>query len=156
MSRRRTEKRRNIPADPLYKSIIVELFVRQIMRKGKKTLAYSIIYKSMFKIREITKEEPLIIIEQAILNVKPLLETRARRSRGSVKQIPIEVKPERGILLAIRWIKIAAQKNKGKPMFIALANELINASNNTGNAVRKKDETHKMAEANKTFIKRKY
>lgn len=156
MSHRRTEKRRIVLADPLYESVIVELFVRQIMRKGKKLLAYRIIYESMFQIKKITKEEPLGILEQAVLNVKPLLETQARRSRGSIKQIPREVSTEKGILLAIRWILIASRKNNGKPMFLALANELINASKNFGNAVKKKEEVQKTAEANKVFLKREF
>jgi small subunit ribosomal protein S7 len=156
MSRRRTAKKRTVMPDPLYKSSLLELLVRQVMRNGKKLLAYRIMYESMNKIAEITKKDPLVILEQAIRNTTPLIEVKARRVGGSTYQVPIEVLPERGTTLAIRWILTACRNNHGKPMYVILTNELIDASNKSGNAVKKKDEIHRMAEANKAFAKQRF
>jgi small subunit ribosomal protein S7 len=156
MSRRRTPKKRNVMPDPVYDSRLVELIVRQIMRKGKKSLAYKIMYESMNQIAETTQQEPLVIIEQAIRNATPLVEVKARRVGGSTYQVPLEILPERGTALAIRWVLSAGRNRAGRNMASKLTNELLDASKNSGNAVRKRDEVHKMAEANKAFAKYRF
>nr|Q9TJQ9.1 RecName: Full=Small ribosomal subunit protein uS7c; AltName: Full=30S ribosomal protein S7, plastid [Prototheca wickerhamii]AHK09988.1 ribosomal protein S7 [Prototheca wickerhamii]CAB53112.1 30S ribosomal protein S7 [Prototheca wickerhamii] len=156
MSRRRTAKKRIVMPDPVYKNSLLELIVRQVMRNGKKLLAYRIMYNSMIKIAEMTQKDPLDVLEKAIRNVTPLIEVKARRVGGSTYQVPLEVLPERGTTLAIRWILAACRKNRGKPMYIKLTNELIDASNKSGSAIKKKDEIHRMAEANKAFAKQRF
>jgi small subunit ribosomal protein S7 len=142
--------------DPIYDSRLVELIVRQIMRKGKKSLAYKIMYESMNQIAETTQQEPLVIIEQAIRNATPLVEVKARRVGGSTYQVPLEILPERGTALAIRWVLSACRNRAGRNMASKLTNELLDASKNSGNAIRKRDEIHKMAEANKAFAKYRF
>ena len=156
MSRRRTPKKRSVMPDPVYDSRLVELIVRQIMRKGKKSLAYKIMYESMYQIAETTQQEPLVIIEQAIRNATPLVEVKARRVGGSTYQVPLEILPERGTALAIRWVLSACRNRAGRNMASKLTNELLDASKNSGNAIRKRDEIHKMAEANKAFAKYRF
>jgi len=156
MSRRRTPKKRSVMPDPVYDSRLVELIVRQIMRQGKKSLAYKIMYESMNQIAETTQQEPLVIIEQAIRNATPLVEVKARRVGGSTYQVPLEILPERGTALAIRWILSACRNRAGRNMASKLTNELLDASKNSGNAIRKRDEIHKMAEANKAFAKYRF
>lgn len=156
MSRRRIPKKRIVMPDPIYDSRVVELVVRQIMRKGKKSLAYRIMYEAMTQIADTTQQDPLIVIEQAIRNATPLVEVKARRVGGSTYQVPLEVLPERGTALAIRWILIACRNRTGKNMASKLTGELIEASKNSGSAIRKRDEMHKMAEANKAFAKYRF
>ena len=156
MSRRRTPKKRSVMPDPVYDSRLIELIVRQIMRQGKKSLAYKIMYESMNQIAETTQQEPLVIIEQAIRNATPLVEVKARRVGGSTYQVPLEILPERGTALAIRWILSACRHRAGRNMASKLTNELLDASKNSGNAIRKRDEIHKMAEANKAFAKYRF
>jgi small subunit ribosomal protein S7 len=142
--------------DPVYDSRLVELIVRQIMRKGKKSLAYKIMYESMNQIAETTQQDPLVIIEQSIRNATPLVEVKARRVGGSTYQVPLEILPERGTALAIRWVLSACRNRAGRSMASKLTNELLDASKNSGNAIRKRDEIHKMAEANKAFAKYRF
>ena len=156
MPRRRTPKKRIVMPDPVYDSRLIELLVRQIMRHGKKSLAYRIMYESMNQIYEITQQDPQVIIEQAIRNATPLVEVKARRIGGSTYQVPLEVVPERGTALAIRWILIACRNRSGKSMSSKLTSEILEASKNTGSAIRKRDEIHKMAEANKAFAKYRF
>ena len=156
MSRRRTQKKRIVMPDPVYDSRLVELLVRQLMRQGKKSLAYRIMYSSMNQLAKNTQQDPLIVIEQAIRNATPLLEVKARRIGGSTYQVPLEVAPERGTALAIRWILIACRSKSGKTMSNRLTTELLEASKNTGSAIRKRDEVHKMAEANRAFAKYRF
>jgi len=156
MSRRRTPKKRIVMPDPVYDSRLVELIFRQIMRKGKKSLAYKIMYETMNQIAETTQQEPLVIIEQAIRNATPLVEVKARRVGGSTYQVPLEILPERGTALAIRWVLSACRNRAGRNMASKLTNELLDASKNSGNAIRKRDEVHKMAEANKAFAKYRF
>jgi len=156
MSRRRTPKKRSVMPDPVYESRLIELIVRQIMRKGKKSLAYKIMYESMQQIADITQQDPLGVIEQAIRNATPLVEVKARRVGGSTYQVPLEVLPERGTALAIRWILSACRNRSGRNMATKVTNELIEASKNSGSAIRKRDEVHKMAEANKAFAKYRF
>jgi len=156
MSRRRTPKKRSVMPDPVYDNRLIELIVRQIMRKGKKSLAYKIMYESMTQISETSQQDPVLVIEQAIRNATPLVEVKARRVGGSTYQVPLEVIPERGTALAIRWILSSCRNRAGRSMSSKLTNELLEASKNSGNAVRKRDEVHKMAEANKAFAKYRF
>ena len=148
---RKKYKKRKISPDPLYQSELVSKFINQVMRRGKKNVARKIVYGAFEMVKEKTKKEPLEIFEKALENVGPSLEVRPRRVGGATYQVPMEVKEERRITLAMRWIIMAAKMRKGKPMKEKLAEELIAASKNEGWAVRKKEETHRMAEANKAF-----
>jgi small subunit ribosomal protein S7 len=156
MSRRRTPKKRIVMPDPIYDSRLIELVVRQLMRKGKKSLAYRIMYESMNQIAETTQQDPLVVVEQAVRNATPLVEVKARRIGGSTYQVPLEVLPERGTALAIRWILAACRNRAGRTMATKLTSELVEASKNSGSAIRKRDEAHKMAEANKAFAKYRF
>ncbi|MCD6528348.1 30S ribosomal protein S7 [bacterium] len=150
MRTKKREKRIILP-DPIYNSVLVAKFINHIMRRGKKSVARKIVYNAFDIIREKTKKEPLEIFERALKNVSPLLEVRPRRVGGATYQVPVEVKGERRITLAMRWIIQSAKNKKGKPMKEKLANELIMAANNEGAAVKKKIDTHRMAEANRAF-----
>lgn len=153
MSRRRNHKPRVVSPDPTYDSRLVHMFVNRIMKDGKKSIAYRIFYQAMNEIREKTQQDPIKVIEQAVRNATPLVEVKARRVGGSTYQVPLEVTPERGTALAMRWILIACRSRPGRTMTAKLTNEFIDASNNTGNAIRKRDEVHRMAEANQAFAK---
>ncbi len=146
----RREKRIIFP-DPLYNNVLVAKFINQIMRKGKKSLARKIVYGTFNIIKEKTQKEPLEVFDLAIKNVSPFLEVKPMRVGGATYQVPREVKGDRKITLAMRWIIKAAKSKKGKPMHVKLADELIAASNNEGTAIKKKQDTQRMAEANKAF-----
>jgi len=151
MRRRRAEKRETIP-DPKYSSDMVARFVSIVMTKGKKTIAESIVYGALDIIKDKTPEEtPLKAFNKAIDNVRPRLEVKGRRVGGATYQVPVDVSPLRGSSLAMRWLRDFARKKKGKPMMVKLADELIAAYKNEGPAIKKRDETHKMAEANRAF-----
>jgi len=152
MPRKRNYKRppKRAP-DPLYKSLLVSHFINCVMRRGKKSLAEAIVYSAFDIIKERLKKDPLVIFKQAIENVRPRLAVKPRRVGGATYQVPTEVSEQRGIFLAFKWILANAKARKGKPMKDKLALELIDASNNTGPSVKKKLDTHKMAEANKAF-----
>lgn len=144
-------KKHPITSDFVYDSINVSKFINYIMRRGKKTIARKIVYNAFDIIKEKTKKEPLELFELALKNSSPLLEVKARRVGGATYQVPREVKGNRRLALAMRWIIQGAKSKKGKPMKEKLATELIDAANNTGWAVRKKTNTHRMAEANRAF-----
>ena len=144
-------KKRKIPPDPIYGSVLVQKFINKIMTKGKKSIAEKIFYSAMKDIAKKHKKNPLEIFEQAIKNVTPLMEVKPRRVGGSTYQIPIEVAFERGISLAMQWMRNYAEERPGKSMVEKLSAELFDAYNGTGAAVRKREDTHKMAEANKAF-----
>ncbi len=151
MRRRRAEKRETIP-DPKFSSEMVARFVSIVMTKGKKTVAEGIVYGALDLIKDKTPEDsPLKAFNKAIDNVRPRLEVKGRRVGGATYQVPIDVSPIRGSSLAMRWIRDFARKKKGKPMMVKLADELIAAYKNEGPAIKKRDETHKMAEANRAF-----
>ena len=156
MSRRTTTKKRLAVPDPVYNSRLVSMLTVRILKEGKKHLAQRIIYQAFDIIKEKTGEEPLTVLESAIRKVTPLVEVKARRVGGSTYQVPMEVNNFRGANLAIKWILSGAKKRPGKTMAIKLANELIDASNNLGEANKKKQETHRMAEANKAFAHFRY
>jgi small subunit ribosomal protein S7 len=143
---------KRIPApDPVYQSVQVAKFINNVMERGKKTVARKIIYNCFNIIKEKTKKEPLEIFELAIKNASPLLEIKPKRVGGATYQVPREVRGDRKLALAHRWIIEAARSGKGKPMAEKLAEELIAAAKNEGSAVRKKENTHKVAEANRAF-----
>jgi len=150
MARKKVSKRVILP-DPVYNSVTVAKFINQIMRRGKKTVARKILYGALDIIKEKTKKDPLEVFEQAIKNATPSLEVRPRRVGGATYQVPIQVPATRGLTLAMRWIINAAKVKKGKPMKEKLAEELILASRNEGAAVKKRYDTHRMAEANRAF-----
>jgi len=150
MSRRKKEKR-EISPDFTYNSVKIAKFINQVMRKGKKTLARKIVYGAFDEIREKTKKEPLEVFELAMKNASPLLEVKPRRIGGATYQVPREVRGERRVALAMRWIIQAAKTRKGKPMKEKLAGELMEAAENKGAAVKKKEQSHRMAEANRAF-----
>lgn len=149
--RRKKKEKRDIQPDPVYGNTTVAKFINQVMRRGKKTIARKIVYRALDIIKEKTKKEPLEIFEKALSNTSPLLEVKSKRIGGATYQVPREVKGERRLTLAMRWIIQAAKSRKGKPMREKLAEELIQASQNTGVAIKKKEDTHRMAEANRAF-----
>ncbi len=151
MRRRRAEKRQTVP-DPKYSSEMVARFVSIIMNKGKKTIAENIIYGALEIMKDKTPEDsPLKAFNKAIENARPRLEVKGRRVGGATYQVPVDVSPQRGSSLAMRWLRDFARKKKGKPMTVKLADELLAAYKNEGPAIKKRDETHKMAEANRAF-----
>jgi small subunit ribosomal protein S7 len=151
MARRKKKEKKIIPPDPLYDNVVVAKLINQVMRKGKKTIARKIVYKAFEVIKEKTKKDPLEVFNQAMENASPLLEVKPKRVGGATYQVPREVKGDRRMTLAMRWIIGAAKSKKGKPMREKLAEELISASKNEGSAVKKKEDTHRMAEANRAF-----
>nr|AYR05811.1 ribosomal protein S7 [Lithothamnion sp.] len=156
MSRRNTAKKRAILPDPIYNSRLVSMLTVKILKSGKKSLAQKIIYKSLDIIKEKTSNDPLETLEKAIRNATPLVEVKARRVGGSTYQVPMEIRAYRGTNLALRWLTEFAKKRSGKNMANKLANEIVDASNDNGNTIRKREETHRMAEANKAFAHYRY
>ncbi len=152
MPRRRVVSKRVIAADPLYQSALVTKFINTVMSHGKRSTAERIFYKSFDIIKEKTQDDPLKVFKKAIDNVKPSLEVKSRRVGGSNYQVPVEVNPNRRLSLSIRWIvSYATSRGDGKTMQEKLANELLDAANLRGGAVKKREDTHRMAEANKAF-----
>jgi len=151
MPRRREVIKREIPPDPKHKNLLAARFINNIMRRGKKSLAERILYRALEIIQERTKEDPLKIFEKSVSNVKPVIEVKSRRVGGATYQVPTEVRPERRTALAIRWLITYAQERSEKSMEEKLAAELLDAANNRGGAIKKRDDVHKMAEANKAF-----
>ena len=156
MSRRSSAQKRVVPPDSVYSSRLVSMMVRRIMVSGKKSLALRIVYGAFKLIEERTGNEPLEVFEQAVRTTTPLVEVKARRVGGATYQVPMEVRADRGTALSLRWISQFARQRAGKSMAIKLANELMDAANETGGAVRKREETHRMAEANKAFAHYRY
>ena len=152
MPRRRVVQKREIDADPLYQSALVSKFINCVMSDGKRSTAERIIYKSFEIIKEKTGDDPLKVFKKAIDNVKPSLEVKSRRVGGSNYQVPVEVNPNRRLSLSIRWlVGYARSRGDGKTMQEKLANEFMDAANMRGGAVKKREDTHRMAEANKAF-----
>lgn len=156
MSRRKIAKKRKVSADPVYGSKLITMLIIRILKNGKKSLAQKIIYKTLEIIEHKTQKNPIETVEKAIRNTTPLVEVKARRVGGSTYQVPMEIRAYRGTNLALRWITQFAQKRPGNNMANKLANELLDASNANGNAIKKKEETHRMAEANKAFAHFRY
>ncbi len=151
MSRRRSVVKREIAPDPVYHDRNISTFINKLMHDGKKSKAEKIFYQALNTAAEKIKKEPLEIFNQALKNVMPILEVKSRRVGGASYQIPVEVNPDRRITLGMRWIINFARKKTGKPMYEKLAVELVDAVNGVGMAVKKKEDMHKMAEANKAF-----
>jgi small subunit ribosomal protein S7 len=151
MPRRRDVPKRKITPDPKYKDKLVAKFTNCVMSDGKKSVAEGILYGAFDVIQSRHKEEPLEVFRKALDNVKPKLEVKSRRVGGATYQVPVEVRPERRVALAMRWLVLYARERGEKTMRERLAAELVDASQLRGNAVKKKDDTHKMAEANKAF-----
>ena len=156
MRRRRAQKREIVP-DPKYNSMLLSKFINMIMLKGKKSTAEAIAYGALAVLKEKTGGKPPVeVFDKAIDNVRPLLEVRPRRIGGATYQIPMEVERSRGNFMALKWIRDFARSKKGKPMKEKLANELMEAFNGAGGAVKKREDTHRMAEANKAFAHYKW
>jgi len=151
MPRKRVVTRREIAADPKYKNVLVAKFINSLMKKGKRSIAQSILYGSLDIISEKTDQDPLGVFQKAIGNVKPTVEVKSRRVGGSTYQVPTEVRPSRQQALSIRWIISYAGQRGEKTMAAKLAGELMDAANARGAAIKKKEDTHRMAEANKAF-----
>jgi small subunit ribosomal protein S7 len=151
MPRRREVTKREILPDPKYKNILVAKFVNNVMRRGKKSVAERILYGALDIIQERAKEDPLKLFEKSVANVKPIIEVKSRRVGGATYQVPTEVRPERRTALAIRWLINYSKERSEKSMEEKLAGELMDAANNRGGAVKKREDVHKMAEANKAF-----
>ena len=156
MSRRNIAKKRNIYPDPIYNSKLISMLTVRILKNGKKGLAQKIIYQSLDIIRTKTKNDPIEILEKAIRNATPLVEVKARRIGGSTYQVPMEVRAYRGTNLALKWIAKFANTRTGNSMALKLANEIIDSANENGPTIRKREETHRMAEANKAFAHYRY
>lgn len=151
MPRRGPAPRRVIPPDPVYGSELVQRLINKVMKNGKKSLAERIVYAAFDQVKRRTGREPVEVLEQALKNVMPVLEVRPRRVGGATYQVPLEVRPERRVSLGLRWIVEYARERKDRTMAERLAAELLDASNGQGGAVKRREDTHRMAEANKAF-----
>jgi small subunit ribosomal protein S7 len=156
MSRRNISKKRFPQPDAIYNSYLVSLLITRILKSGKKTIAKKIVYQAFDIIKKKTNNDPLTIFEKAIRNASPIVEVKARRVGGSTYQVPVEVNGFRATNLSLRWILRYSEQRVGRSMAIKLANEIIDTANNIGNTIKKKEENHKMAEANKAFAHFKY
>ncbi|MBN1531962.1 MAG: 30S ribosomal protein S7 [Spirochaetes bacterium] len=155
MRRRRPVKREILP-DPKYESKLVSKFINCMMEKGKKGVSETIFYRAMDIIKERTQKDPIEVFVQSLENVKPLVEVKSRRVGGATYQVPVEIRPERRQALGIRWLILNSRSRSEKTMFQRLAGELLDAFNNTGTSIKKKEDTHKMAEANRAFAHYKW
>ena len=151
MSRKKTQPKKNIIPDPKFNSTIIPKLINNIMYDGKRGVAAKIVYDAIEKIKTKSKDEPINIFNEAINNIKPTVEVRSRRVGGATYQVPVEVKAKRGQALALRWLMDATRKRKNKTMAEKLYAEILDASQNKGSAIKKREDTHKMAESNKAF-----
>ena len=151
MSRRRAQIKRQVEVDPVYGTRVITKFINSLMLDGKKTVAEKIVYKTFEIIKEKSKQDPLNVFNEAINNINPQVEVKSRRVGGATYQVPVEVKSDRGQALAIRWLIESSKKRGDKTMQERLSKEFLDASTNKGNAIKKKEDVHKMAESNKAF-----
>jgi len=151
MSRKNTQPKKVVTPDPIFNSTIIPKLINSIMYDGKKVVAEKIVYEAIEKIKSKTKEEPINVFNEAINNIKPTVEVRSRRVGGATYQVPVEVKTKRAQALAIRWLVDASRKRKDKHMSDKIFNELYDAYEKKGSAVKKREDVHKMAESNKAF-----
>ena len=151
MSRRRAAEKREVLPDPKFGDMAVTKFMNSLMIQGKKSTAETIVYGAFDQMQNKSKQEPLVMFHEALGNVRPHIEVRSRRVGGATYQVPVEVRPDRRQALAIRWLIEAARKRNENTMTQRLAGELMDAANNRGNAVKKREDTHRMADANKAF-----
>ena len=151
MARRRRPEKREILPDPKFGDIVLSKFMNSVMLDGKKSVAEGIVYSALDTVETRAKKDPLAVFHEALNNIKPGIEVRSRRVGGATYQVPVEVRPERAQALAIRWLISAARSRSENTMSARLSGELLDASNNRGNAVKKREDTHRMAEANRAF-----
>lgn len=156
MSRRSSVQKRPVPPDSVYNSRLVSMLVRRVMKRGKKSVASRLVYDAMKTIGERVGSDPLDVFEKAVRNATPLVEVKGRRVGGATYQVPVEVRPDRGTALALRWLIQFSRARSGRTMAGKLAAEVMDAANETGGAIRKREETHRMAEANKAFAHYRY
>ena len=156
MSRRSRAQRKIAEPDPIYNSRLVTLLTSRILQSGKKSLAQKIVYNALALVATKTEENPVLVLEKAVKNVTPAVEVKARRVGGSTYQVPIEIRAYRGVNISLKWITEFARARSGKSMAIKLSNEILDASKEVGNSIRKKEQTHKMADANKAFAHFRY
>jgi len=156
MSRRSRAQRILVDPDPIYNSRLVTLLISRILQSGKKSLAQKIVYNALEIVSTKVDENPIIVLEKAVKNVTPAVEVKARRVGGSTYQVPIEIRAYRGTNISLKWITEFARARSGKTMAMKLSNEILDAAKDTGNSIRRKEQTHKMAEANKAFAHFRY
>ena len=156
MPRRGTPKKPLPLPDPVYQDQLVEMVVNRLLKRGKKLLAYRICYSAMELLEERSKQDPLLVVQQAIRNVTPVVEVKAKRRGGAIQQVPVPVTTARGTALAIRWILSACRGRSGRTTTSKLASELLDAYKNSGGAVRKRDEVNRMAEANRAYAPKRF
>ncbi|MCW3836329.1 30S ribosomal protein S7 [Sphingomonas canadensis] len=151
MARRRRPEKREVLPDPKFGDVVLSKFMNSVMLDGKKSVAESIVYGALDTIENRAKKDPIGVFHEALTNVKPFIEVRSRRVGGATYQVPVEVRPERAQALAIRWLIASARNRSENTMAARLSGELMDAANNRGNAVKKREDTHRMAEANRAF-----
>jgi|TARA_B110000444_G_scaffold260395_1_gene307155 small subunit ribosomal protein S7 len=156
MSRRNRAERVLAAPDPIYNSRLVTLLVSRVLKSGKKSLAQRIVYKALELVSAKTDENPILVLERAVKNVTPQVEVKSRRVGGSTYQVPIEIRAYRGTNVSLKWITEYARERSGKNMALKLSNEILDAARESGNSVRRKEQTHKMADANKAFAHFRY
>jgi small subunit ribosomal protein S7 len=152
MARRNRPERRPTPPDARYDNVYVQTLINRLMKMGKKSTAERVVYGAFDRIQAQTNRDPLDVFGQAVRNVTPVLEVKPRRVGGATYQVPVEIRPERRLALAMRWILAAARSRGGRSMSERLAGELLDAANNTGQSIKRRDDTHRMAEANRAFV----
>jgi small subunit ribosomal protein S7 len=151
MPRNGPAPRRDLQPDPVYRSVLVTQFVNKVLSRGKRTLAERLVYRALTLVQERSGSEPVTVLKRAVENTRPELEVRSRRVGGATYQVPVEVRPRRATTLAIRWLVGFARQRREKTMAERLANEILDASNGVGAAVKRREDLHKMAESNKAF-----
>lgn len=156
MSRRSKSQKTLAELDPIYNSRLVTLLISRILQSGKKSLAQKIVYKTLEIISTKTEENPVLVLEKAVKNVTPQVEVKARRVGGSTYQVPLEIRAYRGTNVSLKWITEFARARSGKTMSVKLSNEILDAAKEVGNSIKRKEQTHKMAEANKAFAHFRY
>jgi small subunit ribosomal protein S7 len=149
--RRAPAQKRKVDPDPVFRSVLVSQVINKVLLKGKKDLARTIVYDALETVEQRTSQDPTVVLKRAVDNIRPQVEVRSRRVGGSSYQVPVEVSPRRQNSLAIRWLVSYSRARREPTMALRLANEILDASNNTGAAVKRKEDVHKMAESNKAF-----
>ena len=152
MARRNRPERRPTPPDARYNNSTVQVLINKVMTRGKKSTAERVVYGAFDRIQSQTGRDPLDVFQQAIRQTTPVLEVKPRRVGGATYQVPVEIRPDRRLALSMRWVLNAARSRNGRSMSEKLANELLDAANGTGNAIKRRDDTHRMAEANRAFV----
>ncbi len=152
MSRRKGNYKREVAPDPIYNDVLLAKFVNKIMLDGKKSVAQALVYKSLDQVKDkVDGEEPIAVFKKAVENIKPQLEVRSRRVGGATYQVPVDVRPARRVTLALRWLTNYSRERGEKDMATRIAGEIVDAYNNRGNAIKKKEDVHRMADANRAF-----